>query len=128
VADNKMRLDYLKEFYDRLKGDYENISFQESRVYIRSLMLGVQQQIGTEDKLSALQDKIEEVNLGFDSKLVEKYPNLTKAEREVCALLRINLSMKEVASIRNTTVESVKSIRYRLRKKMEVPKMVELES
>jgi len=127
VADNKMRLDYLKEFYDRLKADYDHHASKESRVYIRSLMVAVQQQIGTEDKLSALQDKIETVNLGFDTKLVEKHPNLTKAEREVCALLRINLTMKEVASIRNTTVESVKSIRYRLRKKMEVPKNMELE-
>ena len=59
---------------------------------------------------------------------MDQYPSLTKAEREVCALLRINLSMKEVASIRNTTVESVKSIRYRLRKKMEIPKNTELEA
>ena len=128
VADNKMRLDYLKEFYERLKEDYGHHVSKESRVYIRSLMLAVQQQIGTEDKLSALQNKIEEVNLGFDSKLMDQYPSLTKAEREVCALLRINLSMKEVASIRNTTVESVKSIRYRLRKKMEIPKNTELEA
>ena len=86
-----------------------------------------QHQIGTEDKLSALQNKIEEANLGFDAKLVDTYSTLTKAEREVCALLRINLSMKEVASIRNTSVESVKSIRYRLRKKMGIPKHTELE-
>lgn len=128
VADNKMRLDYLKDFYERLKEDYKHHASKESQVYIRSLMLAVQQQIGTEDKLTALQDKIEKVNLEFDSKLMNTYPNLTKAEREVCALLRINLSMKEVASIRNTTVESVKSIRYRLRKKMEISKNTELEA
>ncbi len=128
VADNKMRLDYLKDFYERLKEDYKHHASKESQVYIRSLMLAVQQQIGTEDKLTALQDKIEKVNLEFDSKLMNTYPNLTKAEREVCALLRINLSMKEVASMRNTTVESVKSIRYRLRKKMEISKNTELEA
>ena len=128
IADNKMRLTYLQKFYDKLKLDYKNETLKQMNVYIRSLMLAVQQQISTEEKLSSIQSKIEDVNLGFESKIIQEHPSLTKAEREVCALLRVNLSIKEVASIRNTTIDSIKSIRYRLRKKMGVPKNVELES
>ena len=58
---------------------------------------------------------------------MELYPNLTKTEREVCALLRLNLSIKEISSIRNATTDSVKASRYRIRKKLEVPSGVELE-
>ena len=128
IADNKMRLMYLQKFYDKLKLDYGNETLKQMRIYIRSLMLALQQQINTEEKLTSIQSKIEDVNLGFESKIIKKYPYLTKAEREVCALLRVNLSIKEVASIRNTTIDSIKSIRYRLRKKMNVSKNVELES
>jgi len=59
---------------------------------------------------------------------MKKYPSLTKSEREVCGLLRVNLSIKEVASIRNSTIDSIKSIRYRLRKKFNLDKNVELQN
>ena len=88
----------------------------------------MQQQIITENKLSSLQDKISEVNKNFDQNISNKYPSLTKTEREICSLLRLNLSIKEIASIRNSTTDSVKAIRYRIRKKMEIPKSQELEN
>ena len=87
----------------------------------------VLRQIVTENKLSLLQDKISEVNKSFDQNISSKYPNLTKTEREICSLLRLNLSIKEIASIRNSSTDSVKAVRYRIRKKMEVPKNEELE-
>ncbi|MEQ6123639.1 hypothetical protein AAON49_05515 [Pseudotenacibaculum sp. MALMAid0570] len=128
VADNKMRLTYLQQFYDQLKLDYESSGLKETNTYIRSLMIRLQQQITTEEKLTSIQSKIEDVNRGFESKIISQFPSLTKSEREVCVLLRVNLSIKEMASVRNTTVDSIKSIRYRLRKKLEIPKSIELES
>jgi DNA-binding CsgD family transcriptional regulator len=36
----------------------------------------------------------------------------------LCALLRLNLSTKEIANMLNLTVRGVESARYRLRKKL----------
>ncbi len=127
VADNKMRLTYLEEFYEALQIDFKKEKTQNTKSYIKALLFKIQMQMSTEEKLSKIQTKIENINRYFESKLIEKYPTLTKSEREVCGLLRINLSIKEVASIRNSTIDSVKSIRYRLRKKFELDKSVELE-
>jgi tetratricopeptide (TPR) repeat protein len=127
VADNSMRLKFIQELSEQIKGDRKETDSKDIQSYTQSLLLRLQQQIATESKLSSIQDRIEEVNRGFDQKIIELYPNLTKTEREVCALLRLNLSIKEIAAIRNATPDSVKASRYRIRKKLQVPSGVELE-
>lgn len=128
IADNSMRLSYLKLFSERLKNDHDKFGKSEVKNYIKKLQFDLQQQVTTEDKLSSIQHKITDVNRGFEQKIFELYPKLTKSEREVCALLRINLTIKETATIRNTTIEAIKSIRYRLRKKLSIPKDMELDN
>lgn len=127
VADNSMRLQFITELSEQIKEDKKGTDSKDIQQYTQALMLKLQQQIATESKLSSIQDRIEEVNRGFDKKIMELFPNLTKTEREVCALLRLNLSIKEIASIRNATTDSVKASRYRIRKKLQVPGGVELE-
>jgi DNA-binding CsgD family transcriptional regulator len=127
VADNSMRLKFIQEFSDRIKGDRKDTNSKDIQQYTQTLLLSLKQQIATESKLSSIQDRVEEVNRGFDKKIMGLYPNLTKTEREVCALLRLNLSVKEIASIRNATIDAVKASRYRIRKKLQVPSGVELE-
>jgi tetratricopeptide (TPR) repeat protein len=127
VADNSMRLKFIKELSSQLKEDRKKSSSSDIQKYIQSLLLKLSLQISTEEKLSKLQEKIKNVNSDFEEILMKNYPSLTQSEREVCGLLRINLSIKEVASIRNSTIDSIKSIRYRLRKKFELEKNIELE-
>ena len=127
VADNSMRLQFITELSEQIKGDKKATDSKDIHQYTQALVLKLQQQITTENKLSAIQDRIEEVNRGFDKKIIETYPSLTKTEREVCALLRVNLSIKEIASIRNATTDCVKASRYRIRKKLQVPSGLELE-
>ncbi|MFY0630265.1 MAG: LuxR family transcriptional regulator [Flavobacteriaceae bacterium] len=127
VADNTMRLQFIKQFSDQLKKDSHSIESEDVKQYTKSLNFKLQQQITTENKLTSLQDKIEEVNIGFNTKLMDLYPGLTKTEREVCSLLRVNLSIKEISSIRNVSIDAVKAARYRIRKKLQVSSGIELE-
>ncbi|WP_157730277.1 tetratricopeptide repeat protein [Tenacibaculum jejuense] len=127
IADNTMRLEFIKHLSKQIKGDKDDSSSDEVKNYANVLLLKLQNQINTENKLSSLQEKINEVNQGFDQFIINKYPELTKTEREVCTFLRLNLSIKEIASIRNSSIDSIKSLRYRIRKKMKVPKNQELE-
>lgn len=128
IADNSMRLEFIKRLTQQIKDDKDSAEDKNVKRYANGLLLKLQQQIITENKLSSLQDKISEVNKNFDQNISNKYPSLTKTEREICSLLRLNLSIKEIASIRNSTTDSVKAIRYRIRKKMEIPKSQELEN
>ena len=62
----------------------------------------------------------EQVHTGFFTKLKEKHPDLSANDLKICTLTRINLNIKETAGILGISPESVKTARYRLRKKMDL--------
>lgn len=128
VADNAMRLEFLKKLSIQIKDDKSKAECSNVKKYINSLSLKIQQQITTESKLTLLKNKIDSINDGFEQKLIVTYKDLSKTEREICALLRLNLSSKEIASIRCTSIDAVKAARYRIRKKMNIPKKEKIES
>lgn len=127
VADNSMRSEFLKQFLKQLKANKKTAESFEAKNYIKDLIFKIQQQISTEEKLTLLKEKINQINDGFDNKLIANYNKLSKTEREVCSLLRLNLSIKEIAAIRNSNPNAIKAIRYRIRKKMNIPKDQKLE-
>lgn len=127
VAGNSMRLEFLKQLLSQIKKHKTTTTSSDVKDYIRELTLKIQQQITTESKLTLLKNKIDSINDDFGNKLITMYSELTKTEREVCALLRLDLSIKEIASIRNSSIDAVKAIRYRIRKKMNIPKEQKLE-
>lgn len=66
------------------------------------------------------QHYFEEVHSGFFGTLKREYPDLTPNELRLSALVKLNLSIKETATIMGITPNSVKTARYRLRKKLEM--------
>jgi len=55
---------------------------------------------------------------GFYKQLMEQFPDLTPGERKLCALLRLNFTSKNIASITFQNPHSVDIARSRLRKKL----------
>ncbi len=62
----------------------------------------------------------EEVHTNFNGNVKQKYPDVTSNELRLLALLKMNLSSKEIASILNISHEGIKKARYRLRKKLDL--------
>jgi len=62
----------------------------------------------------------EEVHKDFNSNVKTKYPDVTSNELRLLALLKMNLSSKEIANILNISAEGIKKARYRLRKKLDL--------
>jgi DNA-binding CsgD family transcriptional regulator len=64
-------------------------------------------------------DKIfKNIHSDFYSKLLQICPDLTATEIKTAALLKLNLTTKEIASIAFKSEGGVKTTRYRLRKKL----------
>mgnify|MGYP001793055599 FL=1 len=66
--------------------------------------------------------------MGFFENLKQQYPELSLLELRHCALIRLNLSISETATILGISAESVKTARFRMRKKMTLasqPEMIE---
>ncbi|MCF6132330.1 tetratricopeptide repeat protein [Flavobacterium wongokense] len=62
----------------------------------------------------------ESVNKNFYTRLKQKYPEISTNDLKICALIKLNLSIKEMASILNISPDSVKTARHRLRKKLQL--------
>ncbi len=60
----------------------------------------------------------EEVHGGFLMRLKEEYTELSNADLKLCALLRLNMNLKESSRILGISADSVKTARSRLRKKL----------
>lgn len=68
------------------------------------------------------------VHPSFFNNLSKSNPDLTPNELRLCAFLRMGLTTKEIASLTFREVRSVESARNRLRKKLDVPQEISLQS
>lgn len=95
----------------KLRFKKENIPVAEE--IIHTLQMNVDDQIW-----DTFEKRFEAVHENFYSKLNEKFPKLTKKDMKLCALLRLHLSTKEIATIMHQNPASVEVARTRLRKKL----------
>jgi PAS domain S-box-containing protein len=63
---------------------------------------------------------------GFTDRLFVRHPKLTPNDRKLAACLRLGLTSKEIAGLRNLTRQSVEIARVRLRKKLKLPRQIRL--
>lgn len=63
----------------------------------------------------------EQIFPDFRKKVLSIYPEASKSEIEFCALIKINLSTKEIARYKVIHVRSVQNRKYRIRKNLNIP-------
>lgn len=77
--------------------------------------------IHTEEEWESFKKAFDEVYPSFFNNLRYKYPGITAAELRLAAITKLNLSIKEAATMLGISTESVKQSRYRLKKRVGVP-------
>jgi len=63
---------------------------------------------------------LQEVQTHFIRELRQRYPTLSKAEVRVCALLHLEMSSNEIASVLNISVRTVENHRSHIRQKLHI--------
>ncbi|MDA3910621.1 MAG: transcriptional regulator [Bacteroidales bacterium] len=109
--------EFLNDIKAELKKLKKNASEQNAE-RIKLLSLKISQSLKINKELEVFKNRIDEVNEKFFSVLSKNYPDLTENEKRLCALLKLNLSSKEIAAINEISVGAVTMARYRLRKKI----------
>ena len=127
-AQKKLALDIIQktEVLYQLKSEIESIKKKpENEIKysdlnnIKTLIVGL---LNIEKERKSLNSYIQELNINLYQNLTSKYPELSEKEKRLCALLRLNLSSKEISSILGISFKSVEINRYRIRKKMKLKK------
>lgn len=112
------------KFLQELKNELKNLRNAPDRARedrIKEMAINVQHNINLQRDLEEFQKNVDQVNAAFYQKLKKRFPNLTRNEAQLCAMLRLNLSTKEIASLNNISTRAVEMGRYRLRKKFNIP-------
>ncbi|MEZ5082807.1 MAG: tetratricopeptide repeat protein [Bacteroidales bacterium] len=93
----------------------------ENRKKVESIILNLQQNLD-KDIWKEFESRFREVHKDFYEKLVEKFPHLTEKDKKLCALIKLNLSTKEISTLSHLNINSVEVARTRLRKKLNISK------
>lgn len=123
---NEMLDDVKKSVVNVLKTIDENGQISQIKQKIIRLITQINNNIEHDNDFEVFQSNFDIVHQGFFKLLDEKYPKLTRNDKVLCAYLKMNLSTKEIAPLLNISIRGVEVNRYRLRKKMNLDRDINL--
>lgn len=109
------------QFLQALKNDVVEATERvgaKNETAIKDLIRKVDGSLHSERDWKAFEAQFEMVHRGFLRAVATRCPTLTRAELKVCALLRLNMSSKEVADVLSISARTAEHHRYRIRKKL----------
>lgn len=93
---------------------------------VASIIRKINREIDNEKQWTVFETHFESVHEEFLSRIKETFPNLTPRELKLCAYLRMNISSKEISVLMNISTRGVEISRYRLRKKLNLNREINL--
>jgi len=132
LANQTMAIIEKNKFLIRVNEDLHSIQDyiikETARLKINSLKKRIKKEIDIEHQNKIFETYFDEAHNEFFKLLKEKHPDLTPYDLRLCAFIRMNISTKEIATMLNISYRGAEVSRYRLRKKMELPREVNLSS
>ena len=116
-----LQMAHKSEVMQKVKDGLSELRKEQSETNlkkIRTLENIVNFELHDEDNWQQLNVYFDQINQNFTERLVKTYPNLTQNDLRVCILIKLNLSVKEMASLLNISVPGVEKSKYRLKKRL----------
>ena len=89
-----------------------------ARPKLRALLRDAERSEERRDAWKRFEAQFDETHRAFTRTLVERWPDLSRTELKVCALLKIGMATKEIAEILATSPRTVDGHRRSIRKKL----------
>ena len=93
---------------------------------IRKMQDEIKNNIEHDNNWKKFQENFDLVYENYLKRLSKEYPVLTVSDKKLCAYLKMDLSSKDIAPLLNMSFRSVEMSRYRLRKKLNLDRDVNL--
>jgi tetratricopeptide (TPR) repeat protein len=107
----------LRDLSGRIRA-HARIADQPTKQLFLMIIKDIDASLGTEIFWSGIEEQLSNLHGESLQYLSKHFPSLTPTERKVCALIRIDLSSKEIARLLNTEPRSIEKYRQRIRKKL----------
>jgi tetratricopeptide (TPR) repeat protein len=112
-----LHINQQNDFLESLKNNIKELSVTPE---VKSLERELDAKLNLDKQREDFELNIDLINEDFYRKLSERFPLLSENEKKLCAMIRLNLSSKEIAAIQNISSKSVDMNRYRMRKKLNI--------
>lgn len=128
LSDSAMNLvrknDMLQAIDQNMEQLSESVRREEAKARLVKKIGDIRKEIkmhmNDDDNWNKFEENFNLVYDNFSQKIMEAFPQLKKSDLKLCVYLRMGLSSKEMASLLNTSVRSIETARYRLRKKLDI--------
>ncbi|MEH0157414.1 7TM diverse intracellular signaling domain-containing protein [Limibacter armeniacum] len=117
ISDNRIKRQVRENLLQEVI-EVSKVEDGDLRTSFTKLINEMKRQIDAETKQDYFQQNIESINSEFESKLKQSHPELTDSEVELCYLIKLKMTTKEMASFRKTSEGAIKVARHRIRKKL----------
>ena len=115
----------LQQLQSKINEAREAPAAKQSKL-LEQLARSIRQHVNIDRDWEDFRRFFEKVHTNFFKILKDKHPDLSSNDLKICSLTRLNLNVKETASILGISPESAKTARYRLRKKLDMAPEEEL--
>lgn len=126
LATNTMLTAKANDTINHITDELKELSTRCGDKNLKSTLHDIQQEIASltsEDKgWENFRIHFEQVHPSFFTQLNKVHPNLTVNECRTCAFIVMHLNSKEIATLTNRSVRTVDTTKFRLRKKLDIPK------
>ncbi|MEM7163515.1 MAG: hypothetical protein AAF487_13870 [Bacteroidota bacterium] len=116
LTSQALQIAQKNELLENLKSSLHQLNIvEENSDQLKDVLNRLKIESQIDDNWASFMKQFIETNPNFYKRLSEICPKITKSEKRLASLLRMNLSSKEIALILNITPEGIKKARYRLR-------------
>ena len=126
IRKNEILIDISNQINRLQEGDDASSLPPSANKQLNKIQKLIKENISHDDDWQKFARNFDVVYENYLKRLVEKFPQLNVNDQRLCAYLKMGLSSKEIAPLLNMSYRSVEMTRYRLRKKMELSREVNL--
>ncbi len=126
IRKNEILIDISNQISKIQESDDKSSFSANTAKQLNKIQKLIQENISHDDDWQKFARNFDVVYENYLKRLVEKFPQLNANDQRLCAYLKMGLSSKEIAPLLNMSYRSVEMSRYRLRKKMELSRDVNL--
>jgi len=119
------KTEFMHEIYQDIRQVLED---KGNPAKLRRIADKIEKQLDTSKEWESFEEQFNLLNSNFFKKLKKKIPGITNEEARLCAMIKMNMSTKEIAGKINLSVRGVETKRYRLRKKLPISSEESMEA
>ncbi len=121
LTESSVKIARINEFIDRFKKALSDVHYEDREAF-RPLITFVNEDWDILGEMKYFDSHFEAVHTELFQMLSEQYPELSLNDKKHMVYSKIGMSNKEIAALMSTSMDALKTQRYRIKQILEIPK------